>query len=286
MARPTEGDDVRLDSIDAEQGDKAQEERFQLRLLRGFELRHGGCVVRPCLSEQRLIALLTVRGGLLRSATAGMLWPDASERRAHGSLRTALWRLVKSCPGLVVVDGDRLGLSRVEVDVTAYVSWAKRLISDTGPIDGDVDMALAEHAELLPGWDHDWVVTERERLRQLRLHALEALALELAGRGSHAVAIDVALAAIALDPLRESGHRTLISLYLAEDNVSDALRQLRIFSDLLWEELRVAPSPRMTLLISSRVPHYTAPHGTARNTHNYVHRSATPRSGRTTPSVR
>jgi DNA-binding SARP family transcriptional activator len=89
-------------------------------------------------------------------------------------------------------------------------------------------------------------------LRQLRLHALEALAHELAARGRHAVAIEIALSAIALDPLRESAHRTLI--YLAEENLSEAARHLRIFTGLLRTELGVAPSPRTIQLVASRVP--------------------------------
>jgi DNA-binding SARP family transcriptional activator len=122
-----------------------------------------------------------------------------------------------------------------------------------------VAVARGAQAELLPGWYDDWVITEREHLRQLRLHALEALARELAARGRHAVAIEVALSAIALDPLRESGHRTLISLYLAEDNLSEAARHLRIFAGLLREELGVAPSPRMMQLVTSRVPALQSP---------------------------
>ena len=79
-------------------------------LLRGFELRHDVQVLRPCVSEQRLVALLAVRGALPRSVVSGLLWPDANGPRAQGNLRTALWRLVKLGPGLMAVDGDRLAL--------------------------------------------------------------------------------------------------------------------------------------------------------------------------------
>jgi DNA-binding SARP family transcriptional activator len=42
---------------------------------------------------------------------------------------------------------------------------------------------------LLPGWYDNWVVLQRERLRQLRMYASEALADELArvGRNGEAV---------------------------------------------------------------------------------------------------
>ena len=227
---------------------------FHLTLLRGFELHLDGRWLRPCAGEQRLVALLAVQGPSPRSVVSGLLWPDASGPRAQGNLRTALWRLAKLCPGLVAVDGDRLALRGVEIDVVAFGRWAKRLVDRGAVADDDVRTARAASADLLPGWYDDWVVTEREQLRQLRLHAFEALARELAARGRHAVAIEIALSAIAIDPLRESAHRTLISVYLAEENLSEAARHLRIFADLLHTELGVAPSPRTIQLVTSRVP--------------------------------
>jgi len=227
---------------------------FHLTLLRGFELRLDGRLLRPCAGEQRLVALLAVQGPSTRSVVSGLLWPDANGPRAQGNLRTALWRLAKLCPGLVTVDGDQLALRHVEIDVVTFARWAKRLVDRGAVEDDDVRTARAASADLLPGWYDDWVVIEREQLRQLRLHALEALARELEARGRHAVAIEIALSAIALDPLRESAHRTLISVYLAEENLSEAARHLRIFADLLHTELGVAPSPQTIQLVASRVP--------------------------------
>src|SRR5829696_7301952 len=67
---------------------------------------------------QRLVAHLCLSGRPPRSALAGQLWPDVSEGRAHGSLRSALWRLQKAVPGLVLACGDHLALAEgVRVDV-------------------------------------------------------------------------------------------------------------------------------------------------------------------------
>jgi DNA-binding SARP family transcriptional activator len=233
--------------------DTATVSEFHLTLLRGFELRLDGRLLRPCPGEQRLVALLALRGASPRAVVSGLLWPDANPPRAQGNLRTALWRLTKLCPGLVAVEGEQLALRGVEIDAVAFARWAKRLV-DEGAVEDDVSAARSARAELLPGWYDDWVVAEREQLRQLRLHALEALAHELAARGRHAVAIEIALSAIALDPLRESAHRTLISVYLAEENLSEAARHLRILADLLRTELGVAPSPRTIQLVAARVP--------------------------------
>lgn len=80
---------------------------------------------------------------------------------------------------------------------------AKRLV------DGDLRVEardlVTDHfqQELLPGWHDDWVLPQREMLRQLRLHTIEAVARYRLSEGNHALAIEAALAAAALEPLRE-----------------------------------------------------------------------------------
>jgi DNA-binding SARP family transcriptional activator len=102
--------------------------------------------------------------------------------------------------------------------------------------------------ELLPDWYDDWVLLERERYRQLSLHALEALADRLTGLARFGEAADAALAAIAGEPLRESGHRALIRVHLAEGNPSEALREYDRFRQML-DGLGLAPSPRLEELV-------------------------------------
>ncbi len=80
-------------------------------------------------------------------------------------------------------------------------------------------------AELLPDWDDDWVVAAAESWRQLRLHALEALVGHLTASRRYGEATAAAVAAVAVEPLRESAHRALIGVHLAEGNRSEALRQ-------------------------------------------------------------
>ena len=58
--------------------------------------------------------------------------------------------------------------------------------------------------DLLPDWDEDWIQFERERLRQLRVHALEALCRRLSECGRHEEAVDAGQATMAAEPLREA----------------------------------------------------------------------------------
>jgi DNA-binding SARP family transcriptional activator len=96
---------------------------------------------------------------------------------------------------------------------------------------------------LLPACYDEWVLTERERFRQLRLHALEALCDRLTARGRYGEAIDAGLAAVCAEPLRESGHRAVIKAHLAEGNNAEARRQYETYRKVLRDELGVEPSP-------------------------------------------
>jgi DNA-binding SARP family transcriptional activator len=99
----------------------------------------------------------------------------------------------------------------------------------------------------------DWLVDDRESLRHLRLHAMENLADELSRQDRHAEAIQAALAAVRLEPLRETAHAALIGAHLAEGNRSEALRRFSRCGQLLETVLAVEPSDAIRQLIV-RVP--------------------------------
>jgi hypothetical protein len=67
---------------------------------------------------------------------------------------------------------------------------------------------------MLPGWSDDWLVVERERYRQVRLHALVKLCLLHAEAWCYAPAIIAGFASVSSGPTRESGHRPLTSAHL------------------------------------------------------------------------
>jgi DNA-binding SARP family transcriptional activator len=192
------------------------------------------------MSGQRLLALLALAGERPRLTVAGTLWPEFSEQRALGNLRSTLWRMQAMQPRLIEVDAGALALAEsVSVDVHELRASANSL-GDTASSEALPLLLFGE--ELLPGWYEDWVLLERERVHQLRLHALEGLSERLLSDGRHTQALEAALAAIAAEPLRESARRAAIRVHLAENNVSEALRQFVEFSGLLRRELGLAPS--------------------------------------------
>jgi DNA-binding SARP family transcriptional activator len=229
----------------------------RVKLLDGFTVQLGDEVPGVTVHDlppaaQRLVAQLCFVPKLPRDAVAGSLWPEVSEEHAHGSLRSALWRLRRSAPGLVESSEGALALADdVAVDVRELYAWARRAVAPGAELD---DVAVPEaglSGNLLPGWYEDWVLLERERLRQLRLHALELVAERLAVAGRYGEALHVAYAAIGAEPLRESAHRTVVRVHLEEGNVAEALRAFESFTLLLGRELGVRPTARMTELVAA-----------------------------------
>lgn len=240
-----------LDELAGPRIDDGQEDRPRLTLLGGFALNVGGDTTALPGGSQRLLALLALHDSpLSRGYVAGMLWGDSTEAHAHGSLRSALWKL--RIAGLHVVEprGDGLELAAdVGVDMRRVTRLARALVA--GHFEEDT-VALLEPrfcCELLPGWYDDWVLVERERHRQLSLHALEALCDHLTSDRRYGAAVLAGLAAVDREPLRESAHRALIKVYLAEGNLGEAIRRYEHYRALAERELGVEPSPMMRTML-------------------------------------
>jgi DNA-binding SARP family transcriptional activator len=228
----------------------------RLTLLGGFSLRVDGTVVPVAAGPQRLVALLALHDrALSRGYIAGVLWADSTEARAQSCLRSTLWKTRAEGLSLIEARGDSLELSPdVDVDVRFVMGLARDLVA--GHFSQDMS-ALAEpwfSGELLPGWYEDWVELERERLRQLTLHALESLCVHLTSTRRYGAAVLAGLAAVGREPLRESAHRVLIQAHLAEGNAGEAVRRYQRYAEIAGRELGVEPSPMMRSLLSGVTP--------------------------------
>jgi DNA-binding SARP family transcriptional activator len=226
-----------------------------LRVLGGFDLRVGPRPVRLSASGRRVLALLAIGGpALLRETLAGRVWEWSSQSRAHANLRNALWRIRRADRRLVETDHEQVRLGGdVTVDLHASVAEARRLLDRRHTCEAAADAVDLLETDILPDWDDDWVLLERERHRQLRVHALEALSIRLTDEGRFAEAIDTAYAAIAAEPLRESAHDVLIRAHLAEGNRGEATRQFAAYRRLLHDELGLPPSSRLEALVGETV---------------------------------
>ncbi|HEY5786431.1 MAG TPA: BTAD domain-containing putative transcriptional regulator [Microlunatus sp.] len=223
-----------------------------LCLLGGPHVVQGGRRIVVPEGSKRVLVFVALHDGVVdRRYVAGTLWPDGCDERAAGNLRSALWRLRGA--GIDILETDKCGLTlrpRVAVDVRRLRAWAAGIFDGTLP---SADLLVPdwdpEALSLLPGWYDDWVIVERERLRQGMLHALEALSYRLSELGRHAAAVDAAMRVVEFDPLRESGQRALISAHLAEGNLVEARRTYAACRRVLHSELGLAPSLDLTMLV-------------------------------------
>jgi DNA-binding SARP family transcriptional activator len=230
-------------------------ETLRLCLLGGWALLRGGEPISIAPAGQRVVALLALQRRQSRARIAGTLWPETYEGQALASLRSTLWRLQLRLPRLLSRSGGELELNpELHIDAHEMASTAHRLLAyhpipeqHTRP---DDLKTLTLSGKLLPGWHDDWVMVERERLHQLRLHALEALAENLVTSRRYAQALEVALAAVAAEPMRESANRLVIQIHLFEDNPTEAMRHFDRYRELLRDELGIPPSAAIRDLVA------------------------------------
>jgi DNA-binding SARP family transcriptional activator len=222
-----------------------------LHLLDGFGLLVSGRPVALAPSCQRLLAYLALHEhALMRPHVAGMLWGEANEERAMANLRSSLWRIHRLGGMVVTATTTHLSVGAgVEVDVNRATATAHRILGDGSPPERPGDALRDLTGDVLPDWYEDWVSTARERHRQVRLHALEALAEHLLAARNFAGAIEAAMAAVAAEPLRESAHLLVIRIHLVEGNRSEALRQFELCRRLLDDELGLQPSDALVKLV-------------------------------------
>src|SRR3954454_6172434 len=115
--------------------------------------------------------------------------------------------------------------------------------------------AASEAAEiagrgLLPGLEAEWIDERRRELADLRVEALEAVAVAGAALGGAALAgaERAARAAVEAAPFRESARAALMEVLRAGGNVAEALRAYEDLRTMLRDELGATPSPRVMAL--------------------------------------
>ena len=232
---------------------------WSLTLLGGFELRptDGAAADLPGQKDRALLAVLAMAGGdaQSRERLAGLLWSEHGDRQARDSLKQALVRLRRCLgggeEGMLRGDRQSIALDRaaVDVDVLAF----ERLVRD-GTLDALTQAAGLYRGDLLEGIAirdpafEDWLLVERQRLRQLferALAGLMALALEA---GDRERAAEAARRLLQIDPLSEAAYRTLMQVHADEAQTAQALKLYETLRERLYRELGVAPEPATVAL--------------------------------------
>ncbi|MFG2022146.1 BTAD domain-containing putative transcriptional regulator [Streptomyces sp. NPDC048825] len=235
-----------------------QSRQGRLTLLGAFELSTADDPLPMPRTAQRLLAFLGLASPVDRMTAAGRLWPDVTGPRAACSLRTALSKVHRlagkaenGTTSAIIREGTTLGLdSSITIDAQALRQVAAQVAASTGSAVDAALRLLDLRGELLPSWDEEWLTIEREELREIRLQALEQCSIRLCRSGSYAAAMMLAYEALRSDPLRESSHRQLIAIHLAQGNRAQALVVYRACVRQLRRECGTPPSSLLRGLLT------------------------------------
>jgi DNA-binding SARP family transcriptional activator len=228
---------------------------LRLQVLGDFELAFDGETHQVSLPGQRLLAYVAVahRGRpVRRAALAERMWPEAPSARAASSLRSVLWRLPRPRGrALVTSTAATIRLNdSLRVDLWDAEEQARVIgTAEVPPCEVVADLTPLTR-DLLPEWHDDWLMVEQESYRQKRLHALERASKFLCERGSFNDALAASFVAVQSEPLRESAHRRVIEVHLAEGNHAEALRQYHVYRQLMSAELGLVPSATIRGLVA------------------------------------
>jgi DNA-binding SARP family transcriptional activator len=232
---------------------------LHIRLLGDFSLLYNDQQVTN-LNTTRLRSLLTYLVlhrdvPQQRQHLAFLFWPDATEAQARNNLRQLLHQLRQAFPDVehfLSADAHMLHWHPVTPCYLDVAEFEQTLtLADTAARQHDqhaLQDALEQadtlyRGELLPGCYDEWILPERDQLRQRHLQVLEHLLRLFEEQGDHVTAIRYAQRLIALNPLSEDLYRRLMRLFALNNDRASALHIYHTCVTTLQRELGVDPDP-------------------------------------------
>lgn len=231
---------------------------LEIALLGGLRLRHPDRGSTELASQKgaQLLALLAYAPGRAhrRDTLQALLWPDSDPPHAQGNLRFVLHQLKK---GLGGNDGPLRSNTRsvwldpdcVTVDVPRFEALAAEgtLEALTAACDlygGDL---MSDATELSPEYE-DWLLPERERLRDIARSAFWNLFSLRLWRGEVMDAKACAQRYLEIDPYCERMHAALMRLHLTQGERVQAAGRYGQLRARLARDLQVRPGAEIEQL--------------------------------------
>src|SRR5713101_6628488 len=232
---------------------------LHIRLLGDFSLFYNDRQVTSLNTTrlQSLLAYLVLHRDVPqhRQHLAFLFWPDATEAQARNNLRQLLHQLRQALPAVeqfLSADKHMLhwhSVTPFNLDVAAFeqtltLADAVTQRNDQHPLQAALEQAdNLYRGELLPGCYDEWILPERERLRQRHLQVLEQLLRLFEVQGDTVTAIRYAQRLLGLDPLSEDLYRRLMRLFALNNDRASALHVYHTCVTTLQREMGVDPGP-------------------------------------------
>lgn len=225
---------------------------LKINVLGGLEIAGPGA--KPLTRKAKAVAAyLALQRGQpqSREKVAAMFWENSPEEQARTNLRQCLSTLRKHFDTALITGSDAISLdpAAVEVDANRFEELICREDHEA------IEAAVALYkGDLLEGFGlkeeafEAWIRTERERCRTLFVDGLVRLIDHCEASKDTRAVVKFATRLLALDPLNEKAHRSLMSAYASQGRHDAALKQFGVCRDVLDRELGVQPQPETVAL--------------------------------------
>ena len=231
--------------------------KLRIQLLGDFCLTFDGTPVSdvntPRLQSLFAYLLLHQDASQSRRFIAFNFWPESTEEQALANLRTLLYYLRRAIPEVdqfLQVDAKNLqwqsdapftldvdDLNNTELKVS-QVELSGNQLELTSALKHIMNLY---RGDLLPSCYDDWILSERERLRQIFIGRLTQLVQLLERQHDYDSAVLYAQRLLQCDPMQEVTYRQIMRLYALNDNRAAALRIYHTCATSLQQELGVEP---------------------------------------------
>ncbi len=185
-----------------------------------------------------------------REELAGLLWSDLDEGRARRNLRVELAKVKPVLGAYLDIQRRSVAFDRdsvFESDVAEFESLLNRPEPTIEQMETAVSLYNGDFLEDFSARGaalfEEWVLVQRERLRQMVMDALFKLAQLHTQIGEHERGITAVRRLLTLEPWLEEAHRQLMLLLAKSGQRAAALAQYDTCRDVLMAELGVNPSP-------------------------------------------
>ena len=202
---------------------------LHINLLGDFRLRYDETLVTTVVQPrmQALLAYLLIHrdSPQSRQQLAFLFWPDTSESQARTNLRQLLHYLHRALPDVhqfLQIETKTVQWRQESPFATDIADFNHHLTEAAAAMkEGrvalertELESALKHYSgELMPACYDDWILPERERLRQAYARALERLILLEEEQRDYPLAIEHAERLLRHEPLHKTTYRRLMGLH-------------------------------------------------------------------------
>jgi DNA-binding SARP family transcriptional activator len=250
--------------------DQLMMEELQLELLGGLSIGLGGAPVTDFVSRKApalLCYLVLSDNPQPRKTLATLMWSGVPQTNANKSLSTALSNLRRLFSPYLTITRQTASFNHNtphRLDVREFQQRAEvALAQGPGSPEAETYELMAQAAsqyqgDFLEGFYvrdapafEEWVLVQRERLRQLALRLLHALSTHCIQHSHYLAGIEHANRLLTIEPWQEDSHRKLMQLLALSGQRSAAMAQYQVCRRILVEELGAEPEAATTTLYES-----------------------------------